>query len=84
MRKLIDKIEVSPGLRSGRIIKSYQLGDKIPSFTFEVICLVPYEKMVDCEISDVKFTKYYAKMIKYYNKLEIPIWIEVYEEDCIN
>lgn len=84
MEKLFKKIEVSPGIKSGKFLKSYQLGDKIPCFTFNIICLDPYGKMVDCEIYDAKFTKYYAKMIKYHNKLEIPIWIEVYEEDCNN
>ncbi len=81
MKKLIDKIEVPPGMKSGRILKSYQPDGKIPSITFKVICLDPYEKMVDCEICEIKTTKYYAKMIKYHNKLEIPIWIDVYEEN---
>ncbi len=81
---LFKKIEVPPSMKSRRILKSYQKDGKIPNFNFKVICLDPYEKMVDCEICEVKTTKNYAKMIKYHNKLEIPIWIEVYEEDRNN
>ena len=81
MKKLLFKKEIPPGVKKGFPIRYYNKDDKLPIYSFEILCHSQYKHLVECFIEDHKFDSNYAKMLKVHNKFDMPIWVEVYEEE---
>lgn len=83
-KKLITHEIVSPGERKTIPLIYYNKDESPPRYSYKVNCHKHRRNFIDASVETIEHAEQYSKCMVVKNNDDIPIWIEVFEEDCNN